>query len=250
MNIKILIAPDYSPEAYIDWRLLSLLLQNELGRDVILLTAENNQEFNQIAESRQPEIIYSNPFDVIELTEKFNYHPIIKPNQKSDEVVLFSSIYGKVHSLSDLKKPCSIISLPNQELKKVSHLLLEAVDFTHSDIDWVMVNHLPAIMRKVGGLDVPVGAIYADYFYSLSPSRQAEFHVLIESKLEVIHHVFLLANNQLALKNDIQEALVRLFSLSRAQNVFHNLGWFKGLSAMGEEESLFFLDILRTLNQE
>lgn len=247
--IRFLIAPDYSPEVYIDWRLLSYALQNELNMDIVLLTPETHEEFLEIVIEKRPELIYSNPFDVIDLTEKYHYESMVKPTNKSDEIILFSSIYGNIRTLADVPKPLHLVSLPSKELMIVSRLLLEAVDIAPKDIQWDLVDHLPSIVRKVGGLDVPVGAIYADYFKSLSLSRQSDYHVLVESKLEVIHHVFLCAQGREDFKIDVQQALLNLNLEPRYQRIFKNLGWHHGLSKVDDDESLFFLDILRALNQ-
>ncbi|MDO4435681.1 MAG: PhnD/SsuA/transferrin family substrate-binding protein [Cardiobacteriaceae bacterium] len=247
--IKLLVAPDYSPEVYIDWRLLTYMLQNELNRDVVLLTPENHEEFDSLLQEHRPELVYANPFDVIELTEKYHYEAFMKPKEVSDEIILFSSIYSEIKTLEDLPKPLDMVSLSNKELTLVSQLLLEAVDFSPKDICWHYVGHLPAVMRKVGGLDIGVGAVYADYFYGLSPSRQSEYRILIESRLEVLHHVFLIHESSIDYAKAIQKIFLFLSEQPKYQRVFHNLGWHHGLAWVDDDESQFFLDILRTLNQ-
>lgn len=247
-TIRLLIAPDYSPEVYIDWRILTYALQAELNMDIVLLTPENHDKFHEIMVEKRPEIIYSNPFDVIGLTEIWGYQSMVKPVNKSDEILLFSSVYGNIKNLTDIQKPLLITSLPSKESMVVSQLLLEAFGINSDDIEWDLVNHLPSIMRKVGSLDAPVGAIYADYFYGLSLSRQSDYRVLIESKLEVMHHVFMVRGNE-NLKTDIQQVLLRLSYEPRYRRVFKNLGWHHGLTKIDDDESLFFLDILRALNQ-
>lgn len=248
MTVNMLIAPDFAPEHFPGWYLLSTTLQHRSNIRLHLLMPADANEQSEMQARGDADLIYANPFDASTLIREYGYLPFARPCSHSNEMVIATSAGAYYSCVEDLKPGCTIALTENRDVKLIGLRLLEPADLQESDINWVLTNSYQSTARMVIAGQVDAGFFLANSYHSLSRLTHERLKILMESRLRDISHV-LLAHPRIS-ENipSLEAALLGIRPEIPADlDVLQSLGLPKGFEAMTQEDAEFMIDLMDTL---
>lgn len=246
MAHNFLIAPDFSPERFAGWHMFNTLLQKRSGQALHLITPASHAEQENSVAKDDVKIIYANPFDAAKLIRKDGYRAVARPVGKSDEMAIISSAGGNIKTLDDLKAGAKIAMADNRDVKLIGLRLLEAVDLTEDDVEFVITETYQAAAKQVVKGEADAAFFIAEIYHSLSKLTKSQLNVLIESNIATISHVILVKDG-FAEADDVAKVILSLKDDADGQAVLSELGMPDGFEPMDEEDAEFMIDLMETL---
>lgn len=246
MAHNFLIAPDFSPERFAGWHMFNTLLQKRSGQALHLITPASHAEQENSVAKDDVKIIYANPFDAAKLIREDGYRTVARPVGKSDEMAIISSAGGNIKTLDDLKAGAKIAMADNRDVKLIGLRLLEAVDLTEDDVEFVITETYQAAAKQVVKGEADAAFFIAEIYHSLSKLTKSQLNVLIESNIATISHVILVKDG-FAEADDVAKVILSLKDDADGQAVLSELGMPDGFEAMDEEDAEFMIDLMETL---
>ncbi|STZ08695.1 TRAP transporter solute receptor, TAXI family [Moraxella caprae] len=246
MAHNFLIAPDFSPERFAGWHMFNTLLQKRSGQALHLITPASHAEQENSVAKDDVKIIYANPFDAAKLIREDGYRAVARPVGKSDEMAIISSAGGNIKTLDDLKAGAKIAMADNRDVKLIGLRLLEAVDLTEDDVEFVITETYQAAAKQVVKGEVDAAFFIAEIYHSLSKLTKSQLNVLIESNIATISHVILVKDG-FAEADDVAKVILSLKDDADGQAVLSELGMPDGFEPMDEEDAEFMIDLMETL---
>ena len=77
VGINFVVAPDYLPDHFSHWYLLSSHLQRETEFSIHLHLPANAEEIQELAEGGKMDMLYANAFDAVALIKEKGYLPLV-----------------------------------------------------------------------------------------------------------------------------------------------------------------------------
>lgn len=248
MTLNMLVAPDFAPENFPGWYMLSTLLQGRSGLRLHLLMPSDAHEQARMLADGGVDLVYANPFDATSLIRSEGYIPFARPAGHSDEMVIATAATSPLNCVEDLQPDCSIALTDNRDVKLIGLRLLEPADLTEQDIRWELANSYQAAARMTLNGQVDAGFFLSSAYHSLARITRERLKVLVESKLRDITHV-LLAHPRMS--EDLPKLAEALLGVNPADpgdlEVLKALGLANGFEAMEQEDAEFMIDLMDTL---
>lgn len=242
-----LIAPDFPPQFFSGWHLLNTYLQRQVGTAIHLLTPDSAHDEKEEINNDKVDLIYANPFDAAKLIREMGYLPVVKPINKSDEMVIVSSANSPIKKLDDVKPEMSVLYTENIDVKMVGLRLLEAADIEESDLKWIKVETYQKVARELILNHADIGFFMASAYHSLTKITTNQLHLLIESRINDLSHLLLLHSRQAEKKDVIQNAFINIKETADGKSLLADLGLNDGFDVLLQEEAEFLIDLIETL---
>ncbi|MDO5687214.1 MAG: PhnD/SsuA/transferrin family substrate-binding protein [Neisseria sp.] len=247
MMANFLIAPDFPPEHFAGWHLLNTSIQRHSRSGLHLLTPSSAAEQNEMIAQDIVDVIYANPFDAAKLVREKGYLPVVKPVGKSDEMVIASGADSAIKKLSDLKPGMKIALTNNYDVRLIGLRLLEAVDLTEGDLEWVEVQSFQAAARMAIRGEVDAAFFVSSAYHSLSRLTLERLHLLIESHLADVIHVILMHPRKADRVPLFQQVFVEMKNTEGGQRILDELHMGQGFEILTQEDTEFMIDLMDTL---
>lgn len=247
MTLNFLIAPDFAPERFAGWHMLNTLLQRRSGIQLHLLTPAGSAEQAELLAAEKADLVYSNPFDAVEMIRNQGYIPFARPIGRPDEMVIATGVGSGLQKLQDIKPGHRIALTDNKDVKLIGLRLLEPADLTEAMVEWVPVDNFQAAARLAIKGDVQASFFLAEAFASLTRMTRSQMHVLIESHISDISHVVLAHPRIAADLALVSEALLGVGREPGDAEVLDALGMSGGFEALAQEQAEFMIDLMDTL---
>ncbi|MDQ1094137.1 phosphonate transport system substrate-binding protein [Xanthomonas sacchari] len=249
MSCTFLIAPDFAPECFGGWYLLSTVLQRRAGIGLRLLMPADAAEQRQWLDGGGVDLVYASPFDASALIRERGYLPLVRPRGRADEVVIATAAEAPARCVEDLPYGCRIALTDNHDVRLIGLRLLEPADLEPERIAWRPASSYAAVARRLLEGEADAGLFLAAAYHGLSRLTRERLRPLVESALCDIGHV-LLAHPRLGPQLPaLRDALLTLGDAAHRddQAVLDALGLEHGFEAMATEDAEFMIDLIDTL---
>lgn len=243
---NMLIAPDFSPERFAGWHMFNLLIQKRANLNMHLNMPASYTEQEALVTKGDIQIIYANPFDAAFLIREQGYRALARPIGKADEMVITAASSSGMNSLEDIPNGAVVAMANNRDVKLIGLRLLESVDLTEDDLQWMVTETYQAAARQVIKGEAQVAFFLSEIFHSFSRLTKSQLTVLIESDIADISHV-LLVKKDFPDTDILMDAVLSLHEDTDGQEALAELGMPQGFEAMSEEDAEFMLDLMETL---
>ncbi len=241
-----LIAPDFSPENFAGWHMFNTLLQKRSGKSLHLITPASHDEQEQELADKEIALIYANPFDASKLIREDGFVPLVRPVGKMDEMVIVSSSKSEIATMEDIPAKIKVAVTDNRDVKLIGLRLLEAVDISEDDVEFVTTENYQAAARNVIQGKTDLAFFMAETFASLSRLTKTQLNMLIESDLAEISHVVLVKDG-FEHASELQQVMLSLNDDEDGKAVLSELGIPDGFEVLEEEDAEFMIDLMETL---
>ncbi|MDY4338678.1 PhnD/SsuA/transferrin family substrate-binding protein [Xanthomonas sp. LF07-6] len=249
MSCTFLVAPDFAPEYFGGWYLLSTVLQRRAGIGLRLLMPADAAEQRQLLDDSVVDLVYASPFDASALIRDRGYLPLVRPRGHADEVVIATAAEAPARCVEDLPYGCRIALTANHDVRLIGLRLLEPADLEPERIAWRPASSYAAVARLLLEGEADAGLFLATAYHGLSRLTRARLRPLVESALCDIGHV-LLAHPRLGPQLPaLRDALLALGDAAHRddQAMLDALGLERGFEAMATEDAEFMIDLIDTL---
>lgn len=245
--LNFMIAPDFPPEDFAGWHLFNTKFQRLLERDIHLVTPIDHTE--QIERIKQGDIslIYANPFDASMLVREYGYLPLVRPNNRPDEMVIASYADSPYHHSDELKAGCKILITDNWDIQLLGLRLLEPACIGKDDIQWVHAESYPEMARRLINKEADAAFFLASAYQKFRPHTLERMKPLMESKINDLTHVVMLHPDFAELHPLLMNAFVHMVNEPMGQMILRDLNIPDGFSELEEEDCEFLIDLIETL---
>ncbi len=247
MKCNLLIAPDFPPQSFSGWYMLSTLLQWRSRIGLHLLMPSTPAEQTMLLAEDTVDLIYANPFDAATLVRTHGYRAFARPVGKSNEMVIATAASSPLNSVEDLRSTHRISLTNNHDVKLIGLRLLEPADLTEDSIEWLPADTYQAVARHILSGQADAGFFLASAYHAFSRLTLDRMKPLVESRLRDISHVLLAHPRVGDSLPPIRDALLGIGSGDGDRDVLDALGLPDGFEPMGEEDVEFMIDLMDTL---
>jgi len=240
------ISPDFKPALIPGWYIFNTWLQKSIGEDIHLELVNNFSELGSLIDSDDVDLIYANPFDMSKLIREKSFLPISKPIGKKDEAVIITKADSSIESVESLTNGVRVSITDAPDVNMVGAIMLESADLYNGDFEQINCTNNITIAKNVINGETEIGFMLADSYDELSLLVKKQLKPLIRSKIDLLHHTFLISPNLSDKFSQIQKALLEMSDNSKGKNLLQSLE-FENWLAMDNEESEFMIDLIETL---
>ncbi len=249
MPYTLTISPDFKPDLISSWYIFNTWLQKKINEDIHLELVNDFSELDQLIDHDKVDLIYANPFDMTKLIREKHFLPLAKPIGQQDEAIIIINALSDIESVESLPAGLSVSITDAPDVNMVGTIMLESADIYPSDFTTIECSNHITVAKNVIQNKSDIGFIMADAFDELSHLVKKQLKPLIRSKIDLLHHSFLL-NPKLSDKQaEILEALTSLDSHEQGKQLLKSLE-MDSWEAIDIEQAEFMIDLMDTLKTE
>ena len=126
MKLNFLVAPDFAPDSFSGWYMLSTLLQRRSGIGLHLMMPANPAEQTALLAADEVDLLYANPFDAAALVRSEGYRAFARPAHRSDEMIIATAA-GEEAVLTVLAKSNAKLGLIFLDIKRAARALSQII---------------------------------------------------------------------------------------------------------------------------
>ena len=208
-GINFVVAPDYLPDHFSHWYLLSSHLQRETELSIHLHLPANAAEIQELAEGGKMDMLYANAFDAVALIKDKGYLPLVCLKDKFDEAVVAVSAESEYQKIEDLPVDALIKTGPNPDVRCLGLRLLKQAGL---DVEQLKIEEAATFPQAASALirgQAQAGFFPASTYAHMSKRTLEQLRVLQESSFAAVTHMVVLhpdfAEQQEALRQAFAE---------------------------------------------
>lgn len=236
-SIPFLIAPDYLPDHFSHWYLLSSHLQRESGCTLSLELPAAHSEMNTLLAEGNIGLLYANAFLAARLIREQGWLPLVRPINRYDEVLVAVAADSPYQSLCELPTDALIQSRPNQDIHHIGLRLLRESCLNTEGIRLSEADSLSLVASALLKGEAQAGFFTADIYHHLSKHTRDNLRVLQESQLGNVSHLFVLHPKHADLQDTLQQAFCGMADKPAAALILESLDMPEGFAAFTAEEA-------------
>ncbi|MBH5329842.1 PhnD/SsuA/transferrin family substrate-binding protein [Eikenella sp. S3360] len=236
-GIDFVVAPDYLPDHFSNWYLLSSYLQRETELLIHLQLPSAAAEIQELAEAGKMAMLYANAFDAVALMKDKGYLPLARLKDKFDEAVVAVSAESEYQKLADLPADALVKTGPNPDIHCLGLRLLKEAGL---DADKLKIEETATFSQAASALikgGAQVGFFVADTYAHMSKRTLEQLRVLQESKFEAVTHMVVLHPDFAEQQETLQQAFVDMAGKPAGQAALESLDLPAGFAALTQEEA-------------
>lgn len=246
MTYQITVSPDFSPQHIFGWYVFNTWLQKELQIGIHLELYTDFESQRQAILNDQVDLIFANPYDASMLVREKGFTAIARAQGMRDEAIIAVSAESEVKSVEDLLPGIRFVSTEDPDINMMGLIMIEPANLTAENIIMQQVDSYAIVAKKLLLGDADAGFFLKEAFNNLTSLTQKKLRILIESKIDVVHHSFLVGPKLKEHCFDIQQMLIAMRNSEKGRGVLDSLG-FSAWEEVSEEDTEFMIDLMDTL---
>lgn len=244
--LKFLIAPDFPAAIFAGWYFLNTHLQNHTSQRIQLYLPESSARQNELMQQQRMDLVYANPFDASDLVRQQHYLPLVRPLNRSDEIIIAARLDAPYHHSDQLQPGCRILVTENRDLGMIGRRLLESAALSEQDINWLPVDSFEEATRRLMAGEAEAGFFLAAVYRHFCARTQSQLKILMESRIYDLSHVILLHPAAAEWLPALRQAFSELADSSEGRRILADLD-IRGFIEVTQDETEFMLDLIETL---
>lgn len=246
MSLVLSVSPDFAPEHLSGWFIFNTWLQRNLDCAVHLELYDDFDHQRRDIQLDKIDLIYANPYDAAMLVREKGFTAVAKPKGGSDEAVIAVSARASIDRIEALEAGVRVASTHDPDVNMMGMIMLEPADLDRSNIERVPVHSYVLVAKSLLNQKADVGFFLKAAFDDLSELIRNQLRVLVQSQIDVIHHVLLAGP---ALQDKLPQLRTQLLTMSadpKGAKVLESMQ-LAGWEMMDEESTEFMIDLIDTL---
>jgi phosphonate transport system substrate-binding protein len=246
VTYQITVSPDFGPEHIFGWYNFNTWLQKELQISVHLELYDDFDKQRQAVINDQVDLIYANPYDASMLIREKGFTAIARVQELCDEAIIAVNVESSANTIEDLQPGLKLVSTEDPDINMIGLIMLESADLSAENTVMQHVATHAIVARKLLRNEADAGFFLKRAYEGLTHFTRKDLRILIESKIDVIHHSFLVGPRLVDKIQSIQQALLTMGASQKGKGVLESLG-ISGWDAMSQEDAEFMIDLMDTL---
>ncbi len=244
--LKMLTSADVTPKEYSNWYLFNTWLQRQLDSRVHLDIPISVDDLHRRVDADDVDIIYANPYDASMLIREKGFVPLVRPENKNDEMVIVASANNPIEDFTCLQPGCKIALTDDRDVKMIGMILIEPADLNSDNVEFMVVENGVVVAKKVMNGDADIGFILTKSYDTFSHLITDSLRVLIRSHIGVINHTLMVKPKMLEEIPNLAEILLNMHKDPAGKEILNSFNVEHWLS-VEKEEAEFMIDIMDTL---
>ncbi|MDO4693965.1 MAG: PhnD/SsuA/transferrin family substrate-binding protein [Eikenella sp.] len=236
-TVPFLVAPDYLPDHFSHWYLLSSHLQRESGCTIPLELPASHSEMNALLAEGNIGLLYADAFLAAGLIREQAWLPLVRPVNRYDEVLVAVAADSPYQSLCELPADAMIQSRPNQDICRIGLRLLRESCLNTENIRLAEADSLSLVASALLKGEAQAGFFTAGIYHHLSKHTRDSLRVLQESQLGNVSHLIVLHPKHAALQETLRQAFCGMTGKPAAALILESLDMPEGFAGFTAEEA-------------
>ncbi len=246
MSYHFTVSPDFNPKNLSGWFIFNTWLQKALGEAIHLDLYNDFESQRQAIADDRFDLIYANPFDATVLVREKGFLPLVSPAGRADEAIVAVPRESPVNDVEDLPTNVRISTTDDHDVNMMCMLMLEPADIDSHSARIKQRDSYVLIAKDLLQGDADVGFFLEETYQDLSRVIRQDLRPLVQSQIQLIHHVLLVGPRLLDRQAEIQQLLVDIHQTDKGRRIVEELG-FQCWQAISQEETEFMIDLMDTL---
>ncbi len=246
MIYQITVSPDFSPQHIFGWYVFNTWLQKELQIRIHVELFNDFESQRQAILNDQVDLIFANPYDASILVREKGFTAIARAQGMPDEAIIAVNVASTVETIEDLQPGLRLVSTEDPDINMMGLIMIEPANLTAENINMQQVDTYAIVAKKLLLGDADAGFFLKAAYHDLTSLTQKNLRILIESKIDVVYHSFLIGPKLKDRSFDIQQMLAAMGDSEKGQGVLDSLG-FSAWEKVSEEDMEFMIDLMDTL---
>ncbi len=246
MSYNFTVSPDFNPKNLSGWFIFNTWLQKAINEAIHL------ELYNDFASQRQAiredkfDLIYANPFDATVLVREKGFLPLVSPSDRADEAIIAVTRESAINAVEDLPGDVRISTTDDHDVNMMCMLMLEPADINKEGARIRQRDSYVLIAKDLLQGDADIGFFLEETYQDLSQMIQQRLRPVVQSQIQLIHHVLLVGPRLINRQDEIQQLLVNIKQTEKGRQIVEELG-FSSWQAISREETEFMIDLMDTL---
>lgn len=246
MTYNFTISPDFNPNQLSGWFIFNTWLQRNLEEQIHLeLYDDFDSQRRAIAEEKF-DLIYANPYDATVLVREKGFVPVASPSCKSDEAVIAVAASSPVTEVEALQPGTRISSTDDPDVNMMCMIMIEPADLNRDNTRMTHRDTYVLVAKDLIKGEADIGFFLEETYNDLSGVVRSQLRPLVQSQIQVIHHVLLVGPRLAHKHQQLQQLLGSMAGNDSGAGVLASLG-FSSWSPVEQEETEFMIDLMDTL---
>lgn len=240
------ISPDFNPGYLAGWYIFNTWLQRQSGEAFHLELYDSfDSQRRAIAEDKF-DLIYANPFDASMLVREKGFVPLAAPADKADEAIIAMARDSAVQTVEELAPGLMISATRDPEVNMMGMIMLEPADLHRDNTVFKYCDSYVLVAKDLIRGAADIGFFLAETYHELSGVVRAQLRPLVQSRIQVIHHVLLAGPGLEHRHREIQQALLEMGATAQGRALLQSLN-ISGWARVEPEDTEFMIDLMETL---
>lgn len=246
MSTIFTISPDFTTKHLTGWFVFNTWLQRCLGQGVHLQLFDDFDQCRRAIQADQVDIIYANPSDAALLLRQKGFLPLVHPRSRPDEAIIAVAASSAYQRIEDFKPGLRVASAFDPEVETICQIMLEPAELGAAGYSLDRKDTYLLVAKELMNGDADAGFFLAETFKDLSPLVRGKLRVLLQSQIEVVHHMLLLSPRLADKCEHLRNKLMTMAQDDKGRAILQDLGISQWV-ATEQEEAEFMVDLMDTL---
>lgn len=246
MSYTLSVSPDFSPEHISGWFIFNTWLQRQLNIQLHLELYDDFEAQRRDIKLDKIDLIYANPYDASMLVREKGFKAVARASSVSDEVIVAVAKESPFNEVEDLPQGVRLVTTHHPDVNMMGMILLEPADLDQHSVSISTAHSYVIVAKHLLKGQADVGFFLKDAFYDLSGLIRDKMRVLVESQIDVVHHVLLASPKMQNHISSLANALVTMKEQPKGLDVLNSMQ-FRGWDEVTQEDTEFMIDLIDTL---
>ena len=246
MTYNFTVSPDFNPSHLSGWFIFNTWLQRQLGEAFHLELYDDFDSQRRAIGEDKFDLIYANPYDASVLVREKGFLPVACPAGKSDEAIIVVPHDSSFSKVEDLSPGLRVSSTDDPDVNMMCMIMLEPADLNKLNTTTKLCDTYVLVAKDLIRGEADIGFFLDETFNKLSKVVRSQLRALVQSQIQVIHHVLFLGPRLQQRQQDLQQALLDMDQTPAGQSLLASLD-FTAWSKVEPEETEFMIDLMDTL---
>ncbi len=246
MTYNFTISPDFGNKQMAGWFVFNNWLQHALDGQVHCEMYDDFNSQRAACSDGKVDLIYASPYDAATLVREQGFVPVVRPLGKADEALIAVPASSDYQQIEDFKPGLSIATTDDPEVHMMGMIMIEPADLSADNVTVQTCDSFVLVAKQLLRGTADAGFFLAESYHDLSATVREGMRVIVQSDIEVIHHLFLAAPALADKVGVIQESLVSMSASPKGEMLLEDIG-LKGWEPLEQEQVEFMIDLMDTL---
>lgn len=213
------------------WYFLNTLLQRRLEQPIAIT-------INQLGQTPVPGqhgLVFAKPFDACHLMAKYNFIPVVQPQDETDEVSIITRKDAGVQKLEELTGTRVVTASEDSFVFLLGRFFYDECGMDSDALDYRFTGNEITALRVLLSGEADMLFMLRKNYHELSGLSRESTHLLEESETGIANHMMLLSPEQQHLRERLTRVMQELNADDQGKQALNDLG-IQGWSVPTEDE--------------
>jgi len=246
MSYNFTVSPDFNPDCISGWFIFNTWLQKCITEPIHLELYNDFDSQRQAIRENRLDLVFANPFDAVALVRQQGFIPVASPAGQSDEAIIAVREDSPVSKVEALQPGVRIATMDDPDVHMMCMIMLEPADLDKHNTQITVCDSYVLVAKELLTAKADIGFFLEATYNDLSSVIRRQLRPLLQSRIQLIHHVLLVGPKLAARRADMLAAMLAMNTEEKGRAVLESLA-FSAWQEVTTEDTEFMIDLMATL---